>query len=231
MRILIIFSFLALLFVSYTLQSQNLEVGLAGGVSYFNGDLNPGLPFQDTKAAYGLIARYSNSTRWAYRITLLNGTLASSGKKPRVDAMKGSEFSKSFQEANMVAEFNFFSYFTGSEKSYATPYIFAGLGLTRIPLVDLTGNESVKLPPSTTFGLGFKYSLNNRLSLSGEWGMRRMFSDAIDHAKGMMLNNKPNWDDSGKTDWYNFTGISLTYRFSLQKKNKCDAFQNRIYKK
>lgn len=231
MHRLTITALFAVFFLVNGLQSQNLEVGLAGGLAYYNGDLNPGLPFQDAKAAYGLVARYSKSTRWAYRLTVLNGTLASSAANPRVDAMKGSTFSKNFQEANVVAEFNFFDYFTGSEKSYATPYLFAGLGITRIPIADMIGAESSQMPMNTSFGLGFKYSLTDRLALGGEWGMRRSFSDAIDHATSVPLDNQLHWDDPGKTDWYNFTGLSLTYRFSLQKKHKCDAFQNRIYKK
>ncbi|HMM12525.1 MAG TPA: DUF6089 family protein [Bacteroidales bacterium] len=222
----------ALLLVSSPLVSQQLEVGPAVGVAYYNGDLNPGLPFQDVKPAYGMVVRFNNSTRWAYRLTLLNGQLATSGANARVDKVRGTEFTKNFQEAGVVAEFNFFDFFTGSEKNNKTPYLFVGMGVTRIDATtDVSGVEQTIWPFHTAFGAGFKYSLNNRLSVGAEWGMRRMFSDDIDHASTVPLNEQLFWDDPGKTDWYNFTGLSLTYRFSLEKKHECDAFQNRLYKK
>lgn len=235
MHRLTITALFAILLVSSGMQAQNLELGMTAGLSYYNGDLNPGLPFQDVKPAYGLVARYSNSTRWAYRLTLLNGTLSTTGANTRVDILKGSAFSKNFQEAGLVAEFNFFEYFTGSEKSYTTPFLFGGIGLTRISVLDTNASSDMKtiLPFNMAFGFGWKYSLTKRLALSAEWGMRRSFTDRIDHAVGIPANKntKVQWDDPGYTDWYNFTGIALTYRFSLQKKHTCDAFQNRFYKK
>ncbi len=231
MHKLTITALFAILLVSTSLKGQILEVGLAAGTTYYNGDLNPGVPFQDVKPAYGLVARYSKSTRWAYRLTVLNGEFATSGANARVNAVKGSAFTKNFQEAGIVAEFNYFNYITGSEKSYSTPYLFAGMGVTRINATDDNGNEALSLPLNTTFGLGFKYSLTSRLALGAEWGMRRSFSDLIDHAATVPANDQLFWDDPGKNDWYNFSGLSLTYRFSLEKKHKCDAFQNRLYKK
>ncbi|MBK9290933.1 MAG: hypothetical protein IPM52_04840 [Bacteroidetes bacterium] len=210
--------------------AQNLELGPAAGIAYYNGDLNPGMPFQDVEPAFGLVARYSKSTRWAYRLNILSGRLATSGNYARVDTVRDIPFNTPFQEAGLVAEFNFFDYFTGSEKSYATPYLFAGLGATRIQATDATGT-AWRLPLHASFGLGFKYSLTNRLAVGAEWGMRRAFADYLDHSDAIPLNETAKWDDPGKTDWYNFTGVSLTYRFSLQKKHKCDAFQNRVYKK
>lgn len=230
MHKLTITALFALLIVSTSLKSQILEVGLAAGVAYYNGDLNPGLPFQDAKPTYGLVARYSNSMRWAYRLTLLNGNLATSGANARVAALRGSTLNTNFQEIGVVGEFNFFNYFTGSEKNYSTPYLFVGTGLSRFNAV-INGNQEMQLPLHTTFGLGFKYSITNRLSLGAEWGMRRSFSDNIDHAATVPADDQLFWDDPGKTDWYNFSGLSLTYRFSLEKKHTCDAFQNRLYKK
>jgi len=93
------------------------------------------------------------------------------------------------------------------------------------------------------FGIGFKYSLNKRLCFAAEWGMRKAFSDYIDdvsttyYLDGSQIDptnpeqvlsdptgiHQP-WQERGDpetNDWYNFTGITMTYKFRLYNKNKC----------
>jgi hypothetical protein len=101
---------------------------------------------------------------------------------------------------------------------------------------------------SVPFGVGVKFSLNSRFSVSGEWGLRKTFSDYLDdvsrtyylnlqdatpdpgdpdylaqslsdptftHDEYMERGDPANWD------WYNFTGITLTYKFRLYGGRKC----------
>lgn len=96
---------------------------------------------------------------------------------------------------------------------------------------------------SIPFGLGIKYSINRRLGFSAEWGLRKSFTDYLDdvsqtyYLDGTQINlsdpaqvmsdptlqHKPMQErgDPTNNDWYNFTGISLTYKFRLYNKNKC----------
>lgn len=95
------------------------------------------------------------------------------------------------------------------------------------------------------FGLGVKYSFTKRLAISLEWGIRKTITDYIDDVsttyyfeegnpqqnslsdptgtfgEGMQRGN------SQDNDWYNFSGLILTYKFSLSKSFRCIDFQER----
>ncbi len=98
-----------------------------------------------------------------------------------------------------------------------------------------------------TFGFGFKYSLTERLGLGFEWGMRKAFTDYIDdvsttyYLEGSSVNpnqtgqvlSDPTMShspymqrgDRKQWDWYNFTGITITYKFDLYSNNKCNSLK------
>ena len=93
------------------------------------------------------------------------------------------------------------------------------------------------------FGIGVKYSLNRRLAFTMEWGMRKTFCDYIDdvsktyYLDGASIDpgnteqvlsdptfaHKPYMERGNpKTnDWYNFFGISLTYKFRIFGRRGC----------
>ncbi len=87
---------------------------------------------------------------------------------------------------------------------------------------------------SFPFGFGFKYSLSDRFALGLEWGMRKTFTDYIDdisttyYTSGDPVSDPTGMYDAGmqrgneKTmDWYNFTLLSITYKFNLYGSKKC----------
>ena len=96
-----------------------------------------------------------------------------------------------------------------------------------------------------SFGFGFKYSLTERVGLTFVWVMRNAFTDYIDDVSTTYylygqtidpnnaaqvlsdptMNHKPFMQrgDDKTMDWYNFTGISLTYKFDLYGKKKCNT--------
>ena len=47
--------------------SQTAEVGVFGGLSYYLGDLNPGIHFLLAKPAWGVLARVNHDSRWNVR--------------------------------------------------------------------------------------------------------------------------------------------------------------------
>jgi len=93
------------------------------------------------------------------------------------------------------------------------------------------------------FGVGLKYSLSSRFGLGFEWGMRKVYTDYIDdisttyYLDGSSIDpdniaevysdptfaHQPNQQrgNSSTKDWYNFVGITLTYRIDLFGKGKC----------
>ncbi len=179
-------------------RSQDLEFGLAGGGAYYLGDLNPGKHFQNTRLSYGALARYNIDSRWAIRLAVMRGSVEADASQgtPFIQTL-GLSFSSNITDISAVAEFNFFPYFTGSERHRISPYIYAGVSLffynPRAGGVDLRemGTEGQKIGFegrkvyssynfSIPFGLGMKISLAERLGLQVFWEMHKTFMDYLD---------------------------------------------------
>ncbi len=181
-------------------RSQTLELGLFGGGSYTITDVNPNQHFKNVQAAYGFVGRYYAGSRWAFRTSVTTSSADS------IDRLT---------DVALVAEFNFFDYYTGSMRSYITPYIFGGGSYFFFSPED-SAESSPNL--SMAFGLGVKYSVNKRLGLALEWRMQETMRDDLD---GSSLG--PNQFQS---DWLNFTGVSLTYRIELSNQGACRKFKS-----
>ncbi len=180
-----------ILLIQIATQSQTMEFGLFGGGSYYLGDINPGVQFQQTKPAVGLIARYNHDTRWSARMSLLNGKVAGSDFISQKVDNRELQFESPITEIATVVEFNFFPYVNGSTSNYFSPYIFGGgsffmfnpqvNGVELAPL-KLEGQDEPYLRSgfAIPFGIGIKYSVSQSVGLSFEWGMRKTFTDYID---------------------------------------------------
>jgi hypothetical protein len=100
---------------------------------------------------------------------------------------------------------------------------------------------------SIPFGLGVKYSLGNKICMGAEWGLRKTFTGYIDDVSGIYADptviaaengpvaaalsdrsiKSPGQDDTGlkrgkgKSDWYSFAGVFITYRFKMNGDKIC----------
>jgi len=255
---------IALFFVVFSnfSSAQTFEVGGFVGTSYYLGELNPGLPYNQTQLAYGALARYNLNARWAIKFSYYKGEIQGSDATGGNTVDRNLDFKSKINDFSLVAEFNFWEYFTGSKKSFFTPFIFGGISYFTFKPTSFSG---VELQPIGTegqnigfadrspynqysfaipFGFGFKYSINERLGLTFEWGMRKTFTDYIDDISSSYYlvgqNINPNnagevlsdptmshdpymqrGDDQTK-DWYNYTGITITYKFDLRNNKECN---------
>lgn len=223
-------------------EAQILETGLQGGITYYNGDWNPGVPYNMVKPVGGLVARYSEGTRWAFALNVNSGMYATDDRfardvkplfPPQVRDSLTQMITNSISTASIVAEFNFYDFFTGSEKDFITPYIFGGIGMmwhnaiqpitdSLSPIYDFPKNlieDSFKNSIILPFGVGIKYSISYRFGLSAEWRMIKTFTDELDI---QLENRTAPYNDMNNNDWLNFTTISLTYKFVLAKKFICN---------
>ncbi|MBE0654932.1 MAG: hypothetical protein IH594_14115 [Bacteroidales bacterium] len=186
--------------------SAQLEIGVFGGGSFYMGDLNPNIPFLQTNLAYGLLARYNLSSRWAAKINLYQGTLAGDDAVSKFLPERSLSFTNDITEFGANMEFHFLSYYNGSMKEYWTPYLFAGLALlyqnpqldqkdlkdfgtegqNDVSYLEALIGEKVDRPGynnfviSIPFGMGIKYSFSEKIAASLEWGMRKTFFDYLD---------------------------------------------------
>lgn len=200
MKKLVIIGFL--FFAGLGTQAQ-LEIGLFAGTSFYMGDLNPTTPFLQPDIAYGALARYNLSSRWATRISVYQGTIKGDDDVSNFWPDRSLTFKSRITELSGIMEFHFLTYFTGSMRSYWTPYLFAGVAMVHhrpqrddADLRDFgtegQNNTQHLIPPDTErpeysyyafsipFGFGIKYSFSKRIATSLEWGMRKAYTDYLD---------------------------------------------------
>ncbi|MCK9616915.1 MAG: porin family protein [Lentimicrobiaceae bacterium] len=205
-----------LILLSSTVFSQTAEVGITGGGMYYQGDINPGTPFAMTKPGYGIIVRYNIDTRWALKSNVLFGTLQSDDATIGYKKERDCRFSTSLIETTIQAEVNFLDYFTGSMRTYFSPYIFAGASFF------MTDNVTSAAIP---FGIGAKYSISKRIGFSAEWGMRKTFTDEIDGLAATYPDGRQ-LSDSQTNDWFSYAGIGLSYKFKILSRTHCLNSEN-----
>ncbi len=222
-RLLILF---AVIIISLPALAQRGEFGPIIGTTYYVGDINPGMPFSSTKIAYGALYRYNFTQRWTCKVALIRGELSNSDFIAGNTPERGWVFSSKVNELSAQVELNMLPYITGGTHNYFSPYLFTGAAL-------LFGNGTSNigpykiLVPSMPFGMGFKYSLNKRFCIGGEWGYRKTMSDNIDNLPHMLGDNGPLLSNSQNNDWYSFAGITITYSLRLEDPKRCTDFQNK----
>lgn len=189
--------------------AQVVEVGLTGGLSSYYGDLNPIKPFNEAKLGFGAVVRYYQGSRWAFRFSYSNMNITASDEKVGICPERKLSFKTNINDFSLIAEFNFFDYWTGSRRNFVTPYIFAGIGVETFNPMTLDDKELCnvltdvdgyadgdvnkiqdgtakynKCAVSVPFGLGVKYSVNKRIGLALEWRVHWAWTDWLDDCSG-----------------------------------------------
>lgn len=257
-KFLAIFFFLALsFFMPKKSQAQIIEVGFSGGLSYYIGDINPGKHFAQSDYGLGAVVRYYDNFRWAFRFQYSNLNLKASDAEIGFKPERGLAFNSKVNDFSLVAEFNFLDYWTGSKRNYFTPYICGGISVFTFDTFAPDGTELRPLQTegvayngysfSIPFGIGFKYSMNERLGLTLEWTMHKTFTDYIDDIHGLypetpvVVEGVNYTDPSGlyqpgmqrgngtasgfgyNCDWFGTLQLTILYRFNLPRKNVCHS--------
>ena len=206
-----------------TASAQVIEVGGSVGLSYYMGDINPRKPFVDSNLGWGALVRYYDGTRWAFRLAYSNLQLDGSDKASGYRPERGLSFHDNVHDIAVIAEFNFFDYFTGSKRNRVSPYLFGGISLLMFNpkaddgtelcsiLTDTDGDGLIdenssstakyrKMAVSLPFGIGVKYSVNRKIGMALEWRWHYAFTDWLDDCHGYYPRykkvtdpNKPNY--------------------------------------
>jgi hypothetical protein len=198
--------FISLLFLAPLAWSQksgqtDFELGLNGGVSWYNGDLNT-LGFFSKRymhQAYGISLRRNLNQRFALRFQLNHGKLSADDAlaKNTFQRNRNLNFTSTLYELASTIEFNFLPFDALINDERFSPYSFIGIsGFYFNPTTSVEGSIYELHPLQTEgagysrfsiaipFGMGIKLALSDRLLLSTEWGLRRTFSDYIDDVSG-----------------------------------------------
>lgn len=243
------FLLVAALLMQSKADAQIIEVGATGGLSYYIGDINPKKHFSQNEFGFGAVVRYYQNFRWAFRFQYSNMNLTSSDAMSAFRPERNLSFNSNINDFALLAEFNFFDYWTGSNRNYVTPYIFAGLSYFTLPddkKFDSDGNEVQAFDSngnalsaedydelkgrkfSVPFGIGVKYSVFKRIGMSLEWRIHKTFTDEIDKVVDNYYKEESKDKEEYykepmgyKSDWFSMLGLSITYRFNLPRKDAC----------
>lgn len=206
---------LAILFsiITINVYSQRyFEIGAFGGISYYNGDLNPSqhLKPSNNHLAVGLIARQVLNSRWALRGSFNIGNLSGSDAESNdpFQQQRNLSFYTRIYELSAGIEFNFrkFNPFNPPsafrQADMFTPFVFIGIGGFYFnPKTELDGNEYELQPLKTEgeeysrigvsipFGVGCKLRVSQRTLVSFEYGLRQTFTDYIDDVSSVYPEN------------------------------------------
>lgn len=183
--------------------AQVMEVGGSVGLSYYMGDINPIKPFVQSNLGWGVLARYYDGTRWAFRLSYSNLQLSCSDEASKCRPERGLSFHTKVHDIAFIAEFNFFDYFTGSKRNRLSPYIFGGISVLMFNpkanddtelcnlLTDTDSDDMIdglttstakyrKTAASIPFGIGVKYSVSRKIGVALAWRWHYAFTDWLD---------------------------------------------------
>jgi len=219
----ILFIFVLPLF--YSTQAQYVgEIGLLGGVSYYNGDANSTKPFLENHPAAGALFRLKFNQLLLLKLDVIRGTVSGNTENfpNKFPDDKQGRFSRNFWEAGAQLELYFFKYGKASwdrEVQLHTPYVLLGPGLTTYQ--ERRGNA---FAPNLTFGIGYKYKLSDRWNIGIEWSLRKLFRDDFDvtDPSNEFLDDPYGVGHSWikNNDWYSCAFVFITMDI-IKKRGKC----------
>ncbi|GAB5538479.1 MAG: DUF6089 family protein [Salibacteraceae bacterium] len=176
---------------------KDWEVGLTGGICWYNGDINPDKFFNPNvyNQAFGLSVRKNLNQRFALRGHFNYGVLSGSDEvsTSEFQVNRNLNFTTPIYELASTIEFNFFEFDALLKQYQFSPYSFIGLSVFRFnPSTEVEGGVYDLQPLATEakvysrtsiaipFGFGFKWALSDRAIIHADWGMRKTFTDYID---------------------------------------------------
>lgn len=187
------------------------DLGVQAGLCGYEGDIARGW-FYNTPGAQGAATlRYLADARWALRSSLRAMTVkaSSAGDKNFYPDNAVYSFRSGIYSLELGGEYNFVPY--GEGESYKqlhrlTPYLTAGVGIA-LSRTDHQTTAAFEIP----FGVGVKYRLRPRLTLSAELTFVKTLTDRIDRIGDLYGINSSFLKN---TDWLSTLSIGISYEFA-----------------
>lgn len=203
-----------------SVQAQIHEIGLFLGGSNYIGDIGPTDYIAPNKPAFGILYKWNRSPRHSWRASYTQSTIASYDRDSEVPARKSRDyrFKNDIKEVSLGLEFDFFDFDLHDSKPKFTPYIYSGLSYVHYNGLFFVGKDdrydsshgSLAIPIT----LGIKARIMPHLILGLESGARYSFADDLDGSNPTNDNLQSQaFGNTNSTDWYVFTGFTLTYTF------------------
>ena len=193
---------------------RNSDIGIAGGTSFYLGDINQEKVFYRPGYSFGPILRHNFNKRTSLRFKAIYTSFSGSDDDFNTVLPDRYRFPNTFSinilNFGSQVEYNFFPYLTGDIAYVWTPYIFGGIGYSYILSSSSTSPlaKPAKNYFNIPFGAGLKVNLSKRMSGGMEGAFHKSFSDRIDGIIPLTGETKV-----FKTDWHYFIGLFITYKF------------------
>ena len=196
------------------------------GATNYRGEISPDYQLQNNRPALTVFYRKDVSVPITLRGGFTAGFLraaddnvnGANGGVPPLQNYRQANTKGSLLEASAVVEYNFMDYHYRTDKVHFTPYLFAGLAAFYANTTTVSNNPALggafnqsgaMLGFAIPAGVGFKYALSEHINLGLEVGVRKAFTDQLDHLseQDQLLVNPHD------QDWYYYSGLSLSYTF------------------
>jgi len=246
-KILLVF---AAVWITVSVHAQvTSDIGIWGGSSVYIGDMDETNPVQPFNPNFGGYFRYNFNARMGLRAMFLTGSFSDEGE------IEGKYwgFNKNVQDLSLQLEVNYLKYILGGKNTRFTSYVTAGIGVAYFPYEVATDSIAVFNPnhnkgadgiiikesvvsATFPFGIGFKYTLGQRLGVGIEYQMRKLFSDKLDNLDDPLAYEITNSDGTKEeikytdtihnNDWSGYLGLHITYKIYIGKK-ACPAYESK----
>jgi len=203
--------------------SQLHEIGLYGGGSNYIGDVGNTTYINPSKFAGGIIYKWNVHERYSWRASVIHSTLsnsdASSNLSYRNERMLS--FENKITEASAGIEFTFWNFNLNQDGLLWSPYIYSGISYFNYNNLyyEIGETAAKKYEPNTAFAIpinvGVKVRIGWRFLLGVEISAKVTLTDNIDgsFSSFTVKDKAPNFGNSLSSDWYVFSGMTLTYTF------------------
>lgn len=202
------------LFITLSVQAQQIEVGGGLGGMLYKGDVSPALNPRFYRPAANLFFRYNVSRSFAVRAGVAVGSIGAADRFSSDPFQQARDYSfrSRLSEGSIDLQYNFLNYKLQPKVQNWTPYVFAGLGLCsfRNPVVKARGIINIPL------GIGIKYEINRPWSVGVEFGTRftkHDYLDGLGERTYGVTTNKTAQGNPVLRDSYTYTAITLSYTF------------------
>jgi len=213
---------------TYAFAQHTSEVGIGVGTTNYKGEVSPQFQWQNSRPALTVFYRRDISvpvtlrggvTAGFLRATDANVRGVNGGVAPLQDYRQLS-LTGGVVEASGIVEYNFLDYHLRRDqhRTHFSPYLFAGLALyyanttvksDNVVLQTEFNRQGSKVGIAIPAGAGLKIALTEHFNLGLEMGVRKTFTDQLDHTG----DQNPLLVNSHDQDWYYYSGVSLSYTF------------------
>ena len=214
-------------FFCISANAQNTsELGIGIGATNYRGEISPKYQLENSRPAFTAFYRRDVSVPVTLRGAVMGGLLRAddgnvigeTGSALPLAAYRQANTKGSIWEASAALEYNFRDYHNRTDKIHFTPYLFIGVAAFYANTTTATKNQALAgsfnrsgsmFGFSIPAGAGVKYALSEHLNLGLEAGVRKAFTDQLDH----LSDQDPLLVNPHDQDWYYYSGVSLSYTF------------------